>query len=454
MSNASGRVGGKLGWAVAMACAGMLACALARAEDLVEVYALARANDPTFRAANDELNAVSAAEPQALAGLLPLITFEATRTHTRQDIISSTNAVYQIGATSYPSKEFVLSLTQPIFRLGAWVGYQQSKVKVKQAVAIYGAAEQDLILRTATAYVNVLASKDALSFSESELAAIKSQLDLVEQRYKSGQVATVGMYDAKARYLLKQADVTNAQKDVNDQVQALRELTGIELRNLRPVREDMPLEGPQPSSVDAWLQGAAEKNLTLEGRRQGVEVARREVERIRSGHAPSLDLVVTGDRKDTGGSLFGGGSVIQTTDVMARLSVPIYSGGLINAQTTEAQARYSQAQNLMDRDMRQIERQTRAAYEGLTSGIVRLQALKESVQAQESARNLKSEGFKAGLQTILAVLDSERDLYAVKRDAAKSRYEFLLNRLRLKQAVGTLSDEDLSMLNKASLQQR
>lgn len=440
---------GKRVRALAIACVAALAATMAHGEDLIDVYAMARQSDPTFLAARNELEALSTAEPAARSALLPLITFEWDKNRTRQNILSSTNAVFASGGSTYPTDNRILTLTQPIFRLGAWKGYEQAKVKVRQATAVFGAAEQDLMLRTAAAYLNVLAARDSLSFAEAERASIKSQLDLVQQRYTSGLVTVVGLYDAKARYALKESDVIAAQRDLNDQEQALREITGSVVPRIKPVRDDILLEQPSPSNINTWVDSALEKNLVLEGRRLGVEVARVEIDRQRAGHAPSLDLVATGNRKDTGGSLFGGGSVVETNDLMLRLTVPIYSGGLVIALTKEASARHLQAQNLLERDRRQVERQARAAYEGVTSGIVRVRALGESVVAQESARKLKEEGYRSGLQTVLAVLDAERDLYSARRDSAKARYEFLLNRLRLKQAVGTLNEDDLAAINKS-----
>jgi outer membrane protein len=196
------------------------------------------------------------------------------------------------------------------------------------------------------------------------------------------------------------------------------------------------------------VQTALKQNLLLEARRQAVEVARQEIQRQRAGHYPVLDLVATQNKKDTGGSLFGGGSTVATTDFTFRLSIPLYSGGLTSALSDEAVKRYYSALEDQERDARQVERQTRAAYQGVTGGIVRTRALEQGITSAESARQLKSEGYRSGLQTILQVLDSERDLYAAKRDAAKSRYDLLLNRLRLMQGAGTLSENDLLAVNR------
>jgi outer membrane protein len=438
-----GSVAGRIG-AVLL----VFACLPVYAEDLTEVFIVSRQSDPKYRAARYEFEAAAYAEPQARAALLPLVTAEYARTRTDQNILSSNNAVFASGRSVYSTENQTLSLTQPIFKLSAWRGYQQAKIKVKQAAATFSAAEQDLILRVATAYLNVLAARDALGFAGAEREAIKRQLDLVQQRFSSGLVAIANLHDAKARYAVKDADVVAAQNDLDDKLQALRELSGKVFTRLKPLRDVIPLDQPEPPSMDHWVESALAQNLLLEARRQAVEVAQQEIGRQQAGHYPVVDLVATQNRKDTGGSLFGGGSNVETGDVMVRLSIPLYSGGLVSALSGEAIKRYEGAREDLERDARLTERQTRAAFQGVTGGIARVQALAQGVTSAESARELKVEGYKSGLETILQVLDAERDLYAAKRDSAKARYEFLLNRLRLKQAVGTLSEADLDAINR------
>jgi outer membrane protein len=418
------------------------------AEDLAQVYLMSRNSDPKFQAARFDFEAAAYAAPEALAAMLPNATLEFSSTNTDQKILSSQNTVFATGRSRFGGQDRTFSITQPIFKLSAWLGYDQAQVKVKQAAATFGAAEQDLMLRTATAYLNVLAARDALGFAKSEGDAIKRQLELVQQRYSSGLVAIASLHDAKARYAIKEADVVGAQNDLDDKLQALRELTGKVLTRLKPLRDDIPLEQPDPNDVNRWVETALRQNLLLEARRQAVEVAREEVGRQRAAHAPVIDLVATQDRKNTGGSLFGGGSDVSTTDIMVRLSVPIYAGGLPTALSREAVKRYQSSLEDLERDSRQVERQTRAAFQGLTGGVVRIQALAQGVISSESARELKVEGYKSGLETVLQVLDAERDLYAAKRDSAKARYDFLLNKLRLKQAAGTLSEADLMAINR------
>ena len=415
----------------------------------MDVFELSKQNDPRYQAMRAEYEATSFGVKEARAGLLPQVAYIYGRTNTNQNIVSSENAVFATGTATYPTNDRTLSITQPVFRLSAWRNWQQSKASEKQAAAAYAAAEQDLIVRTATAYMAVLAAQDALAFSKGEQESIKRQLLLAEEKFKSGQSIKVNLYDAEARSALKQSDVIAAENDLADKVQALRELTGVTLTNLTPLPRNVPITKPDPQNADDWVHSALDKNLLLEARKQAVEVANRELDKRKAGYYPTVDLAISRNQRTTGGSLFGGGSSVNTNDVMFRINIPIYEGGATSAQTGAAAARYRAAQQDLERDRRQVERQARAAYQGVVSGKVRVEALSKSVEALEGARQLKEEGYKAGLTTLLGVLDSERDLYAVRRDAAQSRYDYQLNTLRLKQAAGTLSEEDLMNISRA-----
>jgi len=186
-----------------------------------------------------------------------------------------------------------------------------------------------------------------------------------------------------------------------------------------------------------------EQNLVLRAKRAAVDVARYEIERQRAGHWPSLNLALSHNRRDAGSTLFGGGSNVETTDLTLRLSVPIYEGGLTSAVTQEAVYRYQKSQEDHEQERRSVERATRAFYDGTLGGVSLVRALRQSVIAQQSALELKVEGNRSGLFALLAVLDAQRDLYLAKRDYAQARYDYLLYRLRLKQAAGTLSEADL-----------
>ena len=418
------------------------------AESLEEIYALARQNDPRYLAMRSEFEATAFAVLEARAGMLPSVALQAGRTDTSQTILRSDNSVFAKGHSSYPTNDRALSLTQPLFRLTAYRNWRQSQANERQAAAAFAAAEQDLMLRTATAYMAVLAAQDVLAFARGEADAIKRQLELAEAKFRSGQAIKVNLFDAQARSALKESDVISAENDLADKKQALRELTGGLVRSLQPLPRAIPLRQPEPLNVDAWVQGALDRNLLIEARLHAVEVARQEIDKRKAGYYPTLDLAISRNQRDAGGSLFGGGSSVSSSDIMLRLNMPLYEGGITSAQTAQAGKHHETALQDLERDRRQVERQTRAAYQGIVGGGVRVAALEQSVTALEGARMLKEEGYKSGITTILAVLDAERDLFAALRDRAQSRYDFQLNTLRLKQAAGTLNEEDLQRLSR------
>lgn len=414
-----------------------------RSETLAEVYALARQGDPKYLAARHEFEAMSLSIDEARAGLFPTLNYEASRTETEQNILSSDNPVFSSGRSSFPTTNQSLILSQPLFKVSAWRRYQQSKATVKQAAATLADAEQDLVLRVATAYLGVLAAQDALGFAKTERESLKRSFDLVDTRFKNGLVTVVTLHDARARLAVKESDIVTAQNDLEDKRQALKELTGRDIQYVVPMPGEIPMPPPQPAVMEEWVAAALTNNPAVEARVQAVDVARQEIERQKAARYPVVDFTANVNRRKTGGSLFGGGSDVRTNEYTLRLTVPLFDGFLTSTVTEQAAKRYLGRQDELELQRRQLERLTRAAYQGVMSGVARGEALRQSIVSLESARTLKDEGYKAGLGTVLALLDAERDLYAAKRDAAQARYEFLLNTLRLKQAVGTLTENDL-----------
>jgi len=289
----------------------------------------------------------------------------------------------------------------------------------------------------------VLAAADNLAYAKAERESIGKLLDLARERLKGGLGTITAQHDALARFSVAKAREIEAEYRLRDARQGLAEITGRIIDRLQTLREDFPLETPQPPVIERWLESALDNNLGLRAKRESVEVAKQEVERQRAGHYPSLNLLVNHNRRDAGSTLFGGGSDVETTDVILRLSVPIFEGGLTSAVTQEAAFRYQKSLEDAEQERRSVERTTRAAFDGAISGVGLVEALKQSVISQESAVESKDTGYRSGLFTILPVLDAQRDLYLARRDYAQSRYDYLFNRLKLKQAAGTLSEADL-----------
>lgn len=429
------------------AVAVMWMASAAQAVTLTEVYSLAQQNDAKFRSVRAETRASGTAVDQARAGFLPTVRYDMERTETRSNVLRNENTVNAIGARVYPTDSRTLSITQPIFRMDAIARFGQAKSVVKQSEFTLMAAEQDLMLRTTVAYLSVLAATDSLGLARKEREAVGKVLELARERLKSGLGTITNLHDATARHAVTQAREIEAENKLRDAQQALREITGRSINDLQTLKPSFPLAKPEPAVVERWVEAALDQNMILRARQASVEVARQEVERQRAGHYPSLNLLVSHNRRDAASSvvngIFGAGTLVETTDVTLRLSVPLFEGGLTTAVTEEAAQRYQKAQEDLEGERRSTERATRAAYDGTLGAVSMVDALRQSVISQESALEAREQGFRAGLFSLLQVLDAQRDLYLARRDYAQARYDYLLSRLRLRLATGQLSEADL-----------
>lgn len=418
------------------------------AENLIDIFNLARQSDPKFRAAESLYLAGKEKLPQARGALMPTINARAARD--RNEAETGTDAFIPgrpSGRFEYSSSDYTLSLSQPVYNGVIFSGLKQAKAEVRRAEAEYNAAGQDLILRVAEAYFGVLSAQDSLELAQAEQTAIRRQLETADARLKVGLATITDVHDARARFEIAAAEAIAAENKLRDQHEALREVTGRAIDTLAPVGPAMPLLTPEPADAQQWVDKSVAQNYSLLARREAAESLREETKRLRAGHYPTLDLVGRRNRNDADGGVTGTGLRSDNTVVGLELNVPIFQGGLVSSRTQEAAHRFDAAQQDFEAARRATERAARAAYLGVESGAARVTALTQAVVASESALNAKTESFGAGIGTNLDVLDASRDLFRAKRDLAQARYDYLLNLLRLKQAAGTLSETDLAQIN-------
>ncbi|MBI3777979.1 MAG: TolC family outer membrane protein [Gammaproteobacteria bacterium] len=419
-----------------------------RAEDLLTAYNLARANDAKFRAAQSVYLAERERLPQARAGLMPTINARAERDRNNSETTTDSFVISRPSARfDYSSSEYSLRLSQPVYNAAIFSGFSQAKVEVLRAEAEYAAAGQDLILRVARAYLEQLLAQDSLEFSHAERILIQRQLESAEARLKAGLATITDVHDARARFEIAAAQETEAENTLQDKREALRELTGHSTESLAIVGANMPLIAPEPADINQWVEKSLQQNSSLLAKRAAAESASEEIKRQRAGHYPTLDLVGTLTRNDADKSIVGPGIRTDSTVVGLQLNVPLFQGGLVSSRTEEAARRHDAAQQEFEATRRATERETRSFYLGVTGGTVKVTALSQAVVASESALEAKTQGFTVGINTNLDVLDATRDLYRTKRDLSSTRYDYLINMLRLKQAAGTLSESDLLQIN-------
>lgn len=422
---------------------GLLWAGVASSEQLVELYGQAVEQDPRYQAAIHLYDARQQERTIARAGLLPQLDVVYEDIDTTQNIVRTDNTVFGQGEAKFPTTNVLLNLRQPIFRYDRWQAFQQAKASVRQAESEFAAEQQDLIVRVAQLYLDVLAAHDALALANAELAAIRRNLDLVETRRASGLVGRMDLFDAEARLAVAEVQVVEAEDAVYDARQALAESVGELPGEIQALGEDVPLQMPEPADEQAWVDAALANNYRLAAAVHAVEVASREVRERKGGHWPTLDLVVGDSDRDTQGSLFGGGSQVQTQEIMLRFQLPLYSGGATRAGVRQAASLHLQTQAEARLLSRQTERETRSAFRGVLTGIQKIESLRRSLDAQTTAVNAKERGYSAGVNTLLDILDAQRDLYYIRREVASARYTYLLDMLRLKQASARLEPQDL-----------
>lgn len=428
---------------IGLATLWLLACGPAHAADnLLDVYRQARLTDPALKASDASRRAVQEAKPQSLALLLPNI--QATGNIDRLRLKERGSG----GATSYgTNKVYTVSLVQTLFNQDQFIQFVQANSRIAQAEADYGAAEQDLIVRTAEAYFNVLAAMDDLELARANKKAAERQLDQATQRFEVGLIPITDAQESEARYDLAISTEIQAESDLESARDALREVTGVSYSQLFRVREDLELVRPDPDVPEDWVKTAMNQNLSVLAAKAAVETAQQEIKRQRAGHLPTLDAEASWSYRNQDQFLSAFPLERNDSSIGIQLNVPLYEGGLINSQTREARYRYDESLERMDQQRRITERETRDAFRGVIFSISQVQALGQAVVSTKTAYQAAEAGFEVGTRTSVDVLDAERERLRANSEYLRSRYDYLLNTLRLKRAVGTLSVADVERIN-------
>jgi outer membrane protein len=421
---------------------------VARATDLLDVYKQALHNDPTYLADKANYNAAREKLGEAHSVLWPHIYAGANTTW--NDINSTLITAMNPTASPhqrYNSAGYFVTLSQPVFDWGAFAAVSQAHAAVRQATAVFEAQREGLFLRVANAYFHLLLANDNLGLAKSQEAAIAQQRQVAQGRLKVGLGTITEVDDANARYQMATAQVLQAQNNLEDAQQAMREIAGKVPTKLLPLRDDIPLQQPDPPDIVQWVTKALSQNYQVIAAKEGAQIARREISRRHAGYYPKLDLVGTyKDMRNVGGD-FGLEGDESGSSVGLQLTVPIFQGGLVHKLSKEARYKYEAAQQQLEATRRHVQREVRDAYLGISSGASRVSALKQAVVAGKSALEAKQTGYEAGINTNLQVLDAQRDLYQAQRDYAAARYNYVFSELRLKQAAGTLGESDLAQIN-------
>ncbi|MGD8232244.1 outer membrane channel protein TolC [Vibrio sp. TRT 1302] len=413
------------------------------ADTLADIYNQAKENDPQLLRKAAERDAKFEAVAENRGELLPEISLTAGYNLTRGD------TDWDSGSTSDNDKNALtagINFSQELYQRSSWVNLDIAEKLARQADASYAAAQQALILRVATAYFDVLRAQDNLEFVQAEKAAVGRQLEQTKQRFEVGLSAITDVHDAQAQYDAVLADEVIAQNDLVNSYEGLREITGQEHSNLDVLDTKRFSASRTSTAIDTLVNEAQEKNLSLLSARIAQDAAKDSISLASSGHLPSLTLDGGYNYSDISDSINSDGTT-NNFNIGVNLNVPLYTGGKISSKTKQAEYSYVAASQQLEETYRSIVKDVRAFNNDISASIGALRAYEQTVVSAQSALEATEAGFDVGTRTIVDVLDSTRRLYDANKSLSNARYNYILSVLKLRQAVGTLSEQDILDVN-------
>ncbi len=418
----------------------------ARSADLLDVYKQAQSADAVYASARAAWVATQEKLPQARSGLLPSLSLSGSTQYNDRDISFRDPTI--VGSSSrFNANALSLSLTQPVYRRQNVVAFEQGKTQVDQADAVLSLAAQDLITRTAQAYVDVLLARDNVAFAGAQKTAIAEQLTQAKISFQVGTVTITDTHEAQARYDLAVSQEIVAQSDLEVKQRALELLINKNTPTLAPLGA-LQLISPEPAALDKWVEEARTANPQVRAAESNWTLAEQEVKRNRGAHYPTLDAFAGYSRNASGvGTLGGPGTDINNRNVGLQLAVPIYQGGLVNSRVREAIANQEKARQDLENTRRSSELQARQNYLGVTSGMAQVKALEAALTSSQSALDSTRLGREVGVRTQVDVLNAQQQIFSARRDLAQAKYNYIMSTLKLKAAVGRLSEADVVAVN-------
>jgi outer membrane protein len=425
----------------------LLAAFGAPAGDLLDVYRQAQARDPIYRGAVYALQAARERIPQARAALLPAVNLVGAAS--RQAGQASFNELVPV-ARDVHNRSWNLQLTQPLWRATASAALGQAGQQELLAEAQFRQAEQDLILRTAQAYLDVLVAQEAEHVAQLQIGAMEQQRSLARRTFEGGTGTVTDVHEAQSRLDLSRAQAVVAGNELQNKLAELTRILGVSHAHLAELRPDSPLPRIQPESAPPWLDSAREQSIQVRIAQATLEVADREIAKSQAAHLPTLDMTAAYGSNFTSGSFTSPADISvrsRSSQVGVSLTIPLYAGGGVQARVREALALKGKAEEDLEAARRQAMAQARQAFAGVVNGAAQVQALGSAIVSSKSSLDANKAGYLVGTRINMEVLNAEQQLYAAQRDWHKARAETLLQGLRLKAANATLSEADLSVIN-------
>jgi outer membrane protein len=422
---------------------------LARGEDLLQVYRDARAHDPTLAAAQANWQATQERVPQARALLLPNVNVTGALNGTTYDASVHTDPRVDVNGRSFLGGSLTVQASQPLYRYANKVALDQAREQVEQSDFSLASVRQDLILRVAQAYFDVLLAQFNVELAESQKAAVSEQLAQAKRNFEVGVATITDTNEAQARYDAIVAQQIAAANDLENRRAALRAIIGRAPGELKRLGPGFEPQLPAPDSVDAWIDRALASNIQVRIAQYNLDIATLEVERQRAGHLPTLDLVGSfGTQAATGSTQVGVTNNARQAVVGLALTVPIYQGGFVDSKVREALALQDTARQNLEGARRNALFGAQTGFAGVTSAVASVKAFEQALVSAQTAYESNRTGQEVGVRTNLDVLNTQQQVYQTRRDLAQAYFNYLMGVLRLESAVGTLDEQDLAEVNR------
>ncbi len=420
------------------------------AVDLIQVFRQALVSDPTYQQAISQRLSTREGVPINLAGLLPSASAAIAEPSVTRTL-SSGPASGGVRSTQR-GYNMTLNLSQTVFDFGKFAGLMSAKDLAKGADATLSAATQNLMIRVASAYFNILKDEDNLVYIKSTRTAYAKQLDQVTQQYRVGLKTLTDVYTARASYETSVANYIAGEATLASDKENLRAITGVLYPEYARLSEDFPLLTPRPANIDEWVTTAGRQNWSVKAAQYQAESFRNIIKQQFAGHLPTIELEGSYEKnyyQESGSNQFAtrGSSQTHISSGSINFNIPLVAGGLVVAQTDQAKYNYEVALQQLEFQLRSTLTQTRQSYLNVVAGISKIAADKQSIKSNISSVNGMEAGYRVGTEILVNVLNQQQNLFEAQQQYAADRYAYINNLLLLKQAAGTLDIQDLAAIN-------
>jgi outer membrane protein len=420
-----------------------------QADDLAQIFELAASNDPEIRQARASYNAAHTTIDQGRSFLLPRITVGGS---TSRDTSGPANASpFGPGHSfenGFNSKGYNLSISQALLNFEAWYAFKSAKQSDQQAAANLAQAEQQLILKVATAYFSVLRTLDNLASFRAEEDAAARVLEQTRERFEVGLIPITDVYDSQANNDLARVNRLVEENNLNQAYEALEAITGRPHNNLETLNSDFPIESLTPSSLEEWVNLALENNLAIKSAQFDFAAKKDDARSARATMFPTLDISAGyGWNQSANPFSFFPAAASERTNITLNFSYPLYAGGLNSARKRQAYYTRDASEEALMKTQRDSTQSTRNNYRSVETDVLAVQARAQAIISAESALEATEVGAEVGTRNVVDVVLAQRTLFQARRDYASARYAYVINTLNLKQAAGILSPQDIVDLN-------